>query len=369
MSSGARRHRADALLALALLTTVGPALWAQDLDRLQTRADSLLREWRLAQAFADMVDSLEGARARARRDTIRAGSLRIITSPSPLPLREAAALAWPAIDSLLGSAASRLADRPYVVIPLDPDTAVAPPTFHAGIGVPWDLDAVALRDLLWANLPQNLDPSLVAWLGGPGLRVASDPGRQREVLYVELVTAPSTALRRCFAGDLGSCRGVLDLGGPPDALDRWYPTALERRALVAASFGGVFGGSGYGGTFRACLAGADSACAVLLRALPAGTLGRPLGYSGRETFLKLALRFGGRDAFTRLTAHPDAPLAERLEAAAGASVDSLIAHWRTTILASRPAPVTLPPFVWWIALAWTAVFALCALRSSRWRLG
>jgi hypothetical protein len=348
---------------------MGASLPAQNLDSLQARADSLLREWRSAEAFADLVDSLEGVRARARSDTIRAGSLRIITSPSPLPVKEAAELAWPTLDSLLGNASSRLADHPYVVIPWDPDTMVAPPTIHAGIPARWDLDATALRDLLWASLPLELDRPLTVWLGGPGLRPSPHPARQREAAYLELVTAPSTAVRQCFLGNLRSCRAVLDLGGPPDPLDRWYPTASERRLLATGPLGDYFSRGGSAGAFRACLAGADSACSDLLRSLPQGTLMRPLGHPGRDTLLKLALQLGGRNAYTRLVADPSTPLAARLEAAAGTSADSLVARWHASVLASRPAPVTLPAFAWWVALAWTAVFAGGALRSSRWRVG
>jgi hypothetical protein len=357
------------LVAVSALAMVGRTVRAQDLARLEARADSLLRQWRLAQRVADLVDSLEAARAGAGRDTVRSGSLRIVTSPSPLPLQAAADLAWPAVDSLLGDAASRLADRPYVLIPWDPDTAVAPPTIRAGIGVRWDLDALAVRDLLWANLPLDLDGPLIAWLGGPGLRPSSHPARQREAAYVELVTAPSTAMRACFLGDLGSCRGVLDLGGPTDALDRWYPTPSERRTLAAGPLGGFFGRGGREGTLRACLAGADSACANLLRSLPGGTLTRPLGHAGRDTFLKLALQLGGRDSYLRLVADPGAPIVRRIEASAGMSVDSVIARWRSSILASRPTPVSTSGFGWWIGLGWAAVFAGCALRSSRWRVG
>jgi hypothetical protein len=351
-----------------LLCATAASLPAQDPDSLQARADSLLRVWHAAQAFADLVDSLEGTRAADRRDTVRAGGIRIITSASPLPVREAAELAWPALDSLLGNAAFRLTDHPYIVVPWDPDTAGVPPTIHAGIPVRWDLDAIELRDVLWANVPLELDGMLTAWLGGPGLRLWSHPERQRESAYLELVTAPSTAARRCFMGDMQSCRAVLDIGGASDPLDRWYPSAGERRALAAGLFVDYVHGGATAGALRACFAGADSVCSDLLRSLPPGTLARPLGYPGRDALLKLALQLGGRDAFTRLAADSAAPLADRLQAAAGVSTDSLVAQWRASVLASRPAPVTLPAFAWWVAIGWTAVFAGCALRSSRWRL-
>src|SRR2546426_8916056 len=77
--------------AVALLAASVGTLSAQDVPRLQARADSLLREWRRASAVADMVDSLNHARAAGGTDTISVGALRIVTNPSPARLREAAA--------------------------------------------------------------------------------------------------------------------------------------------------------------------------------------------------------------------------------------------------------------------------------------
>src|SRR5438309_1064763 len=77
------------LLLLVVLACPSP-LGAQDstLVRLRHRADSLAREWRQADAVADLVDSLERERATSWKDTIRVGALRILANPSPLPLRE-----------------------------------------------------------------------------------------------------------------------------------------------------------------------------------------------------------------------------------------------------------------------------------------
>src|SRR6266508_5206397 len=114
-------------LLLLLSLVCSPTLHGQDLPRLQARSDSLAREWRRANAVANAVDSLERERALAGRDTIRVGALTIITNPSPLPLRLAAARAWPVIDSLYGSEAQSLARRSYVIVALDPDTTIERP--------------------------------------------------------------------------------------------------------------------------------------------------------------------------------------------------------------------------------------------------
>src|SRR5438552_3554840 len=225
------------LLTVMMAMTPG-RLASQSVERLQVRADSLLREWRRANALADMVDSLNHARAGGT-DTISVGALRIVTIPSP------------------------------------------------------------------------------------------------------------------------------------DPVDQWHPSAAERRALVSRSFAEYFSYSDHGArkpALQSCRAGSDSACTELLRSLPAGVLPRPLTYDARAALVHVALRLGGREAYHRLVGTPGAPIADRLAGAAGVSVDSLVAQRRSEILAARPAPVTLPPWGPWAALGWTAVFAVCALRSSRWRV-
>jgi len=185
---------------------------------------------------------------------------------------------------------------------------------------------------------------------------------------VRLVTAPSEASRRCLIGDIGACRDALDLFERGDRVARWYPSARERRSLVLKTFTPYFGQGTQVSMFRACAQGSDSACTELLRSLPPGALPRPLTYDARATLLSDALRLGGRAAYHRLVASSGLPIADRLAAAGGMAIDPLLARWRAEILAARPVPVSLPPRGVWIALGWTILFAVCGLRSSRWRL-
>jgi hypothetical protein len=94
---------------------------------------------------------------------------------------------------------------------------------------------------------------------------------------------------------------------------------------------------------------------------------RPLGLDARETLLHLALRLGGREAYHRLMAAADQPMADRLASAAGVTTDSLLTRWRAAVLAARPAPLALPSSGVWMGLGWALFFAACGLRSSRWR--
>jgi hypothetical protein len=342
------------------------ALYGQDLPRLEARADSLAREWRRANAVADALDSLERTRALAGRDTIRVGALTIITNPSPLPLREAASRAWHLIDSVYGDDARQLEHRPYAIVGVDPDTTVERPARHTGIAVPWDQDVASLTLLLISNPPvAPADSALQSWLGGP-LRPLVDADPRQAGVYVQLVTAPSQASRRCLTGDLGGCRDALDLFENGDPLLHWYPSARERRFVVLKS-AAYFDRDAQARTLQACVNRSDSACTQLLRSLPPGALPRPLPYDARATLIDVALQQGGRAAYHRLVASAGRSIADRLALAGGVAVDSLLSLWRTRILAARPVPVSLPPLGIWIALGWTAVFAACGLGSSRWR--
>jgi len=352
------------------LLLLSPALSAQDsvLAKLQRRADSLAREWRQANAIADLADSLEHERAVTGRDTVAVGALRIVANPSPLPLREAAARAWPVIDSFYGSAAQDLAQRPYITTAIDPDTTVPRSRFHVGMELPWNMTEASLVLLLISNVPvAPPDSALQSWLGGP-VHPSVRALRDRAGVYVQLVTAPSQAARSCFQGRLDSCALALGLATAP-TLEAWYPSAAERRSLVMTAFTDYFDHGATVAAYHSCVAGSDSACTGLLRTLPKGSLPRPLGADARVTLVHLALRLGGREAYHRLVAGRDAPISARLASAAGVSEDSLVARWRAEILASRPSAVALPPWGFLFVLGWVAFFAGCGLRSSRWRVG
>ena len=350
------------LASVLFLWMLVPQAWAQDtvVMGLRSSSDSLLRAWREAQALANVADSLERERATADRDTIAVGYLRIIANRSPLPLRKAAERAWPAIDSLYGNAAADLIQYPYIIRAVDPDTAVPRSVLHVGLEVPWDLDLRSTTTLLLANVPvAPIDRPLADWLGAP-LRPSLDPAEERRAVYLQLVTAPSQAVRACLLGVLARCADVLALGDTSGLLDRWYPSPPERRALVTESFRYFFNHGATAQAFRACVALSDAACTGLLRTLPTGTLPRPLAYAARATIVREALRRGGRDSYVRI--------GDRLAGAAGVGLDSLIGAWRNAIVSARPTAVVLP---WWAvgaAFGWLAFFGACGMRSSRWRL-
>ena len=358
-------------LLLGVITAVLVSnLSAQDTTaaRLRRRADSLAAEWRSADALASVADSLERERASAGRDTIIAGELRIVANRSPLPLAEAAARAWPVLDSLYGTSARRLASHPFFIRAYDPDTTATRPVLRVGFEVPWDLGVDRLTGYLLANVPmESPDRRLADWLGEP-IRPLRGPEQDQARVYVRLVTAPSQVARACFLGDIAKCGTALDLVDTLDAFLQWYPSAAERRYLLQTTFPDYFNRTASVATWHACEAGNDTACVELLRLLPAGSIPRVLDTNARRLLVHFALRIGGREAYGRLLADPNLGLRERLTRAAGVPADTLFARWRTAVIASRPKAVTLPRWGIIAALTWTIVLAACGMQSSRWRV-
>jgi hypothetical protein len=333
---------------------------------LQARADSLLAEWRTANTLAAAQDSLRHTASIGDRDTFRVGALTILVNRSPLRIAPAAERAWATIDAFFGPAAQALRARPIVITAVDPDTTA--PGFEVGEGlhVRWDMPQDELIRLLIVSADLGaLDTAVRNWLGGP-LAAGLDPERRRGTVYVELVTAPSRAVRRCFEGDTAACRDALSLDGDADMLTRWYGPQ-ERRLLVTES-AAMFDRGGRAAGFRACTAGSDSACIDLLSSLPPGALSRPLHYGARLTVLETAVGLGGRGTVQRLLASPAGPMGARLAASAQVPEDSLLARWRHDILTARPPSVSLPAWAMWVALTWAGIFMTCGLGSSRWRV-
>ncbi len=343
------------------------SLPGQESSRLRNRADSLLREWREAGVFADVQDSLLAAARFSGRDTIRVEQLTIIANPSPLPLRQAAQEAWPVIARFFGSATTYLTERPILIQAVDPDTTAPPPRPVGASEILWNTDYRQLARLLvgLADL-SSLDRDLQDWLGGP-LVPAPEAASRRAAVYVQLVTAPSLAVRRCFQGTHPACRDALSATDSAGRLTRWYGPA-ERRHLVLTQYAEYLNKGAQASEFHSCATGDDAACLRLLESLPPGSLLRPLDYGARYSYLETALALGGPETIARLLAAPRGPLGPRLATAARVSEDSLTARWRADILAARPKPVSLPPMGAWVALAWTVVFMTCGLRSSRWRV-
>lgn len=363
-------------LASLLVLTASLPLTAQRADpdsalrariaSLTARADTLAGRWRALQVVAVAVHGAGHDELPDRLDTLSIGALRIVTNPSPLPVRQAMGPAWAILDSLFGSALDASALHPLLLQATDPDTAVPQPIHPWGLTVTWTVDSATLVPTLVAasRLPQP-DSSLRDWLGG-GVRPTFRAREESEAVYTDLITAPYLVVRQCFRGLVADCAPALGLGSPIERASAWYTTPEERRSVVA-HFEPYLDDAARHPMFRACADGNDSACVALLREMEPTQLPKVLSQQARETLVRLALVLGGRGAYLRLATAPAAPMGERLVAAAGIPLDSLLARWRSAILAARPVPLSLSVGMILVAAGWGGLFGFLGLMSSRWR--
>ena len=126
--------------------------------------------------------------------------------------------------------------------------------------------------------------------------------------------------------------------------------------------------TGIGALERDCVNGDVTSCrfAVDLEHAPATRIGSIYSPDLRADLLYYALDLGGTDAWTRLRNAPGAGMPAKLAAAAQMPIDSLLARWRTSLLALRPAKAVLGGESALVALAWSLVLLLTALGASRW---
>ena len=302
-------------------------------------------------------------------DTVSAGSLIVVVRPGDVGLvQPAAGIAWAKLDSLYGDEAARLTGTPLLFYlqgrPLNDVTPAVQRLQHVmapADATPADVAFQLVRAGSLA-LRQWTDTALENWLG-PMLLPDATPAIEHSHAYTELVTAPSIAVRRCHAGAVDACAAALGIVDG-DRVVLWYD-ATERRAVVRQGQGDVRG-MGLRPAIKACLqAQSDAACLEVLHARP--WIEPPLSNEARYSLLRVVLAAGGRRAFARLSQSSGRPLGQRLTIAGGLPLDSLVNRWRDQVVAARPQPVTLAAPIGWMALGWSIVFGLLALRSTRWR--
>lgn len=342
----------------------------EEILRLQHSGDSLLTLWRDARALADLQDSLKHAASVGRLDTLQVHSIRIISNPSDLPLREAAERYWPSLDSLYGDAAAQLASRP-ILIQVRPDSSESmQPWNYWGMPVKASTKVDDLVNILKSviNLGQG-DSALSVWTAGTVVPPLFGMEQEATDAYVTLVSTSMDIGRRCFQGEMPACVAALRLNdSDPAVLLAAFPDLAERQ-LIVSRLESFFRQRRNLDGLAACRAGSDSACSMLIQSVPPSLIAPPLERETRQLLLHIALAKGGRQAYQRLLSNPEAPMGERIAAAAGVPIDSLLVEWRQTVIAHRPAPVSLPLSGVLAGLVWIVVLGYFGTRSSRWRLG
>lgn len=376
------------VMAFGLASMVLPAR-GQTVAELERRVDSLAERWRILAENARAADSIR--RGAVTYDTIRQGPLTVIaTSQWRSLLTQPAAYAASRLSEALGADTALLSGHSFFVVVRSRDLRVDQPMpeganvvvisrdLRVDQSIPEGADLSSFRVSDWwepeeignqlfavsrANLTERLDEGAKAWLTSVPLE--EEPERWYPTTYVEMVTAPSQAVRRCFLGELDACRKSIIPGVSDDPITSWYGPA-ERRLKVLQL--GRQNDAALNAQRAACLVDdLDTQCEEFLRGLPSIGFLLPFSWPARQALVWTAIELGGDGAFARFLTRDSLSIEGRLSHAASASIDSVIATWRARILSAKPAPTLATPRTRWAALGWVVLFCLVAIRSTRWR--
>lgn len=368
MSRGAR------LLALLVVAGAIPAAGqdrqalAGEVDRLVHRLDSLhARRGETSLLVTASASGVPPAPAQVDLDQVEVGGLRIRTNRSPLPVAEAAREAWTVLDGYYGTELARLPLRTLTIEGIDPDSTHGELGDLADLVMFWDRPAHTLAlALVTGVVPPPDDPALLAWLRGAPAPVASLTLALATV-RTQLLLSPFSSGRDCVAGALPSCKAALALLPGAEWPDAAFPLASDRRELVRHLAQNGAGAAQRDATGRCLSAGDDAACSAFVGSLEVGALPSVTPSTTRQTLLAVALARGGPDAYHRLRATAGRPIADRLEAAAGVPVDSLLSEWLGAIDAAARATTPWSAQVGFSGMVWTGLLLFASLWSSRWR--
>lgn len=373
------RWRIGALGLWAFLWGASPASGqAPTGSSLQHRADSLLALWREASTLAGIQQESHAAKGTAVAATTRAtasargmrpvrveGLMILSDAPDAIPLRAAAERAWRVLHRTYSKSAPVLTAQPLRIHVARRGVATASNNDRE-VSDDMSLDALTRTILAMVGQPRA-DSTLTSWLGG-SVRPLLDTAASSSASYVDLVLAPSRAARSCFAGSLVGCRAALQLADDSTFFLTAYD-AEDRRAVVAGARAPTLLEPLDRSIYDRCLVERiDAACVDFLRSLGRGQIPRPLPDEARELFMTTVLDAGGPAAYDRLVGTPTAAIADRLVAASGIPLDSVVARWRNRLIAARPPAPSVPLIDGLLALLWIGVLATCALRSTRWRV-
>lgn len=306
---------------------------------LETRTVPELRA--LVRALEQQHDAARAAAEQADRqrmmtlDTVREGVLTVLAAPNLVPaVREAARNLSPLVERTYGDAAARLRNDDSISRELvfhsrtgglrgSRDSAIT-------AGVARNALVIAVQNVMRLDWPKH---PLSFWYGSHLIAPysAEELNQGLEQTFIHLVTSRWPAPQRCFAGDVVQCRVALALATADAPGILLYQVGQPLTEAQRALFGSE-------------------------RILPG---------VNRLTFVRFTLQQGGPGAYARF-AVPQGTMGDALARAAELPLDTLIAHWRTSVVAAAPKRVTTPFAVAWAAVAWVVAFGALSLRSGRW---
>ncbi len=352
--------------ALALLACALPSLaLGQSAGEYRARIEELLPAWR------DAVESERADRRWIEPDTVRVGTITIVTNPAGIDLvRAAAESAWEHLRSCLQSdSLLLLGDTLIVRLSSRAERERWPDGRGVIVEYGGEDDPETVAGLIVGAYGRRLAAGLDAGTAqGLAQRVPLEPTsrEQLERVYLELATTDSRVTRLCLQGDRRSCVDALAITEHEDPITVWYGPE-ERRRLVDRLERRRRYRRGSHPRADECLARRnEAACLEFLHAKAVSSL-RPLSATARRAVVSMALEIGGDGAYSRFLSADASTIQERVVRAAGVGSDSVVSAWLEAILASRPKRASLPAWLVFSALLWVGILATLASRSSRWR--
>lgn len=337
---------------------------AQSAEQLERRIEELLPRLRIAEQEADLADSLRIQRVAT--DTTRVGPFTIVSARSQTEaLQTAFEAAWGALSITVGESSPVLGRRIILFNSSEqPEGMVllASDAYHFDVARPLEEGEleVRVRGILARLLGDGLPESMREWVGSTSLEVVFRDPRQ---VYWMLATTPSKATQRCFAGDVTWCWEAMGITESNDPWSHWY-TEAERRFLVN-DYSPYISGTGFSRTElrtlqEACLIGASQPACDQFLSMKRQRI--PLTNLGPATLLAYALEIGGTGAYDRLLNNAHLGIQEAVAAAAQHNADSVLAGWRSRVIAARPeqrmaGTKTAATTILWIVVATTLAAA------------
>jgi hypothetical protein len=164
--------------------------------------------------------------------------------------------------------------------------------------------------------------------------------------------------------------GHLMFASAPADLNRWLtgPPDLSRAESSDRDIAMYALITGTGAAQRHCVTGDNSACAVALnlRAGQGAISGGAYAPFMRTDLLFVAMRLGGGAGWQRLPAAGDSGVDAEITALAGRPTDSVIAQWRSELLARKPASDPTIPGGVVVVAGWLVAALVLALGGARW---
>jgi hypothetical protein len=367
------------LLAAALVLGISTRAVAQDQRELLRRIETSLALSEEAARTAARMGAVE-FKSRGYTDTILTlrGSVQLLTTPDLKPMVVGAAAK---LDSMLlphlhadldlvrgtmftvrvDTTWKRINGTTYVIIAR---YVTGGGEAHGGGFIPPTSDAIGseLSVKVQQIMISGASPVFTRWHNGPA-PLDTTAAEDWTAVRFDLITSGTVVGKNCYAGEMTACALFLGMQPVDDPPTAWFDSAGRRARVVSDQY--WMRRLNALGTER-CKAGSDSACLVVLRAVPRRP-DAPAGGTARTTFVKQAFAIGGTDAATRLI-HHRGTLAEAIGAAAGVPLDSVLKVWHGHVVSDGTESEDFTPVIALISIGWVVVlWAVAAMGSGRWR--